>query len=140
MAKKISLIFGIVLLVLGVLGFFNDPILGLFEVDTYHNSIYVILGIILLATATKNTAMGLKIVGALALIVSILGFIPPTTSVLGLVETNMASSILQLLVAIVLLGVSISEKKGGVVMKKQPAQEENTNYRENKGMDNKNEE
>lgn len=103
MTKTLSYVFGVVVLALGVIGFFSDPIFGVFEVDAIHNSIYIALGLILLASAMKDSSMGAKIVGVLALIVSILGFIPPSTSVLNLVETNTASSILQIVVAVVLL-------------------------------------
>lgn len=132
MAKNLSYIFGIVMVLLGIAGFFYDPIFGLFKVGTIHNVIYIVLGLILLVMAPKNAVMGAKTVGIIALIVSVLGFIPSTDSVLGLVETNVNSSILQAVVAVVLLYAGFTGEKVSPQLKPQNEQpnEQQNNFNE----------
>ncbi len=110
MTKKISYVLGAAMVLLGVVGFFNDPVLGFFETDVYLDSIYIVFGLVLLFMGVKNAATGAKIVGFLALIVSILGFIPSTNTMLGFIETNINSSMLQVAMAVVLLYAGFAEK------------------------------
>lgn len=131
MAKAISYIIGIVALVLGIVGFFNDPILGTFKVGEIHNIIYLVVGVALIGSAAMGdtaAAMGAKIIGVVVAIVGLLGiFMISDGAIFGIVETNFASSILQLVVAAVLLvggflggsGTDVMEKAKGSAQKAQ---------------------
>jgi membrane-bound ClpP family serine protease len=112
MTKGISYTVGIILALMGLVGFFNDPILGVFEVDLIHNLILIVLGVILIGAAWQNQAgMGVKIVGIAALIIAVLGYIPPSNRVLSFIETNLATSALHTIVALILLYAGFMAKE-----------------------------
>jgi hypothetical protein len=70
MAKTLSLIFGVILVLFGLLGFISNPLVGanaLFVADGAHNLIHIILGAILLAVAlwaSESSVLWLKLVGS----------------------------------------------------------------------------
>ena len=81
MLKIIAVIFGLVLLVIGVLGFIpgiapNGMLLGIFMVDTVHNIIHIASGILALlaATSTQYASLYFKVFGVIYGAVTILGF------------------------------------------------------------------
>jgi hypothetical protein len=69
MVKTLSLIFGVILALLGLLGFVNNPLIGmnaLFAAGAVDNLIHLVLGIVLLAVALRaprRAALALKAVG-----------------------------------------------------------------------------
>ena len=109
MAKTSALVFGIILVLLGLLGFVSNPLSsanGLFVVNAAHNIVYLLLGIILLIASRSgqaSSAMWLKIVGAVAVILAILGFLlaPNGPMLLGIFAVNMADHWLHLVVGVV---------------------------------------
>lgn len=130
MAKIASYVLGVVMFVLGVVGFSSNPILGIFKVDVIHNLIYIVLGAVLVLTMFYNSRIAAKIVGVVLAIVAILGFISPTSSILGVAETNIASSILEAVFAVILLGAGFLSggevekvKKQGAKTKQDPQQQ-----------------
>jgi hypothetical protein len=121
MAKKLSLIFGIVFLVVGILGFIPNPIVGqeaLFHADAAHNIVHLIFGIILTIIGAKSASkagVALKISGVIYLILAIVGFISlgasgQTGDLLGLVSANSADNWLHLILGIALLGAGLAGK------------------------------
>lgn len=112
MARKTAKFFGVVLIILGIVGFFWDPILGIFEVDAAHNMVHVLLGALLLNYAKKgNASKGLKLVALIAFVVAILGFLAKDGMILGVIETNGASDWLHLVVAVILFALSKGKKQ-----------------------------
>ena len=76
MARTIAVVFGAVYLVAGLAGFILEtPLFGLFEVNTLHNIVHVLLGAILLyaATSTPLAVMATRGVGGLLVVLAILG-------------------------------------------------------------------
>lgn len=118
MKSTIAKVLGVVFVLVGILGFFSDPLLGLFEVDTVHNIVHIVLGLVLLAMANKK---GLLIVGVLYLIVAILGFVMGEGELLGLFHVNTADNWLHLVLAVVLLGSACCAGKGGASAPSAPA-------------------
>lgn len=113
MVKSITWILGIVLLLVGILGFVNNPILGLFQVDTVHNVIHILSGIVALIAVSSGESYArlyLIVFGIVYGLVTILGFMSGT-SVLGLFVINQADNYLHAAIAIVCLGVGFSSKK-----------------------------
>jgi hypothetical protein len=104
MAYKASKVFGIIFIVIGVLGFFNNPVLGLFEVDTAHNIVHIVLGLILLLAAGVNA---LRVVAVIYLVVAILGFAMGEGELLGLVHVNQADNWLHIVLAVALFACSM---------------------------------
>lgn len=94
-----------VFILVGLLGFVNDPVLGLFEVDTIHNLIHLgsgILGFALLSRGTDgavNYGRIMTVVYGLVTVLNFLtpaGFIEPEGKMLGFITTNMADAYLHL--------------------------------------------
>jgi len=108
-AKTAALVIGIVFIIVGILGFVPNPIVsptGLFVVDTMHNLVHLISGIVLLAGAYGfGASLALKIVGIVYAIVAVLGFfmVGEDGVMLGLIHVNEADKWLHVALAIVIL-------------------------------------
>ena len=111
MAKSVVTLISAVLVLVGVLGFFQDPVFGIFEVDAVHNVIHLVSGLVGLIMASQGMAATFaKAFGAIYGLVAILGFMmhtgpTETTKLLGLIEINHADNYLHLLLTVVLLAV-----------------------------------
>lgn len=112
MAKTLALVFGIVFVVVGLLGMFvPNPLVGagaLFETNQAHDLVHLLFGIILLVvafTAPMKSGLWLKILGVVYLVIALLGFVmaPAGGALLGLVETNHADHWLHIVLGVVLL-------------------------------------
>lgn len=124
MAKTLAIVFGAVFVLVGVLGFVDNPLvgsMGLFETDTAHDLVHVVIGAVLLFvafTAPQKSATWLKIFGVVYLLLAVLGFlmVPEGGELLGLVAMNHADHWLHVGLAIALLiaGV-VAGKKGSAV-------------------------
>jgi hypothetical protein len=108
MAKKFAMIFGWIFVVLGVLGFFGNPIVGegpgaIFMADTAHNIVHLVSGIIFLWVAygaAEKSVTVLKVFGVIYLLVAIIGFFSSTGSILGLIMSNGADNWLHLVLGV----------------------------------------
>ena len=106
MKKTLAKVFGWVLIVVGVLGFFSNPIIGkvgYFHANVAHTVIHLLLGIIFLLVASTEESAGLwlKIMGVVVLVVAILGFMSGTGTILGFIETNTAANWLHAVLGVV---------------------------------------
>ncbi len=110
-SKTIALVFGIVYLLIGLLGFLTVPtsgnLLGIFTVDTMHNLVHVVVGILGIAVAFLNytyTRLYFQVFGIVFLLLTILGFVtaPNGGMVLGM-AMNMPDHVLHLITAVLLL-------------------------------------
>ncbi len=113
MQKNILTIFGVIFLAIGVLGFVNNPLLGIFEVDALHNIIHILTGALaLVAVSMGRGAMSTfsKVFGIVYGLVAVLGFISGTT-VLGLIPVNLADNVLHLVIAVVFLYLGFGQGK-----------------------------
>ena len=108
-ARMFALVFGIVYLLVGLLGFTASssmaaaPLLGIFPVNLLHNIVHILIGIWGLASYRSATgavayARGLAILYAL---LTILGLIPATNTMFGLVPIYGADVALHALTAII---------------------------------------
>jgi hypothetical protein len=120
-AKMAATVIGIVFVAVGLLGFFNNPVLGLFAVDTIHNLIHILSGVVLLAGAYSSlgSSMALKIVGIVYGIVAILGFflVNDAGMLLGIFVVNNADKWLHVVLAVVILfaAFSLQEEEAGMM-------------------------
>lgn len=111
MAKTLAIVFGIVFVLVGILGFVPNPLVGvgaLFDTNHLHDLVHFVFGVILLAVAFMAPAMSgmwLKVLGVVYLLLAVLGFllIPNGGELLGLVHTNVADHFLHVVLGIVLL-------------------------------------
>jgi hypothetical protein len=105
--RMAGLIIGIVLLVVGVLGFIPNPLVsptGLFMVNTAHNLVHLVSGAVILAGVYSfGSALGLKIVGVVYAIIAILGLVMGGDMLLGVIAMNMADHWLHVALAVVIL-------------------------------------
>ncbi|OGI21410.1 MAG: hypothetical protein A2808_00185 [Candidatus Moranbacteria bacterium RIFCSPHIGHO2_01_FULL_55_24] len=106
MDKTIVTILGVVFLAIGVLGFVNDPLLGIFEVDALHNIIHIISGALALVAVSMGasaTRLFCRVFGIVYGLVAVLGFLMPGDMILGLFEANLADDVLHLVLAVIFL-------------------------------------
>ncbi len=76
MAKTASWVFGVILVIGGLWGFFAQPAIGFVAADTLSSIIHVVAGVVLLALAAKPSAgMVLKVVGIIYVVLALLGFL-----------------------------------------------------------------
>ncbi|MBX4211049.1 DUF4383 domain-containing protein [Candidatus Parcubacteria bacterium] len=122
MAKKIGLTFGIIFLVVGLLGFINNPIVGsndaFFHADTAHNIVHLVTGLLfIIVAASMPQAMGrtLKVFAVIYLLVAILGFLSPSGSVLGIMAVNGHDNWLHVVLALVIWWGGMKAGKGGIM-------------------------
>ncbi len=111
MSKKLAMIFGVVFVLVGLLGFIGNPIVGesgIFYTNALHNIIHLVIGIVLIAVAKneKMAVLWMKIFGIVYLLVALLGFMIVSkggSAILGLVAVNAADNWLHVALAVILL-------------------------------------
>ena len=110
--KTLSLVLGVVLVLVGLLGFVNNPVLGIFAVNGMHNVVHLLTGALAIYFATagvKNLALYGKVFAVVYALVTVLGFIMPG-SVLGM-TVNGADNILHLLLTVVFAYIGFYDVK-----------------------------
>jgi len=122
MAKTWAMVFGWIFLILGIIGFISNPLVGMngmFHADTMHNIVHIIFGAILLwaaYAAPMKAAGAMKWLGIIYIILAILGWIlvgNSTGSLLGIAEVNGADNWLHLVLGLILVWAGM-KKKGGM--------------------------
>ncbi|MDP9068671.1 MAG: DUF4383 domain-containing protein [Actinomycetota bacterium] len=75
--QTFALVFGAVYLLVGLLGFVNDPILGIFNVNALHNIVHLAVGAAWLFSSRDHaTAKMVSLaIGVVYLLVAVLGFV-----------------------------------------------------------------
>lgn len=105
MARTVALVFGIVFLLVGFLGFILNPtggdLLGIFAVNALHNLVHLLFGVLGIAAAYMGWSRAyLQGVGVIYLLLGVLGFIPglylSDGMLLGIVHINLADNLLHL--------------------------------------------
>ena len=121
MAKTLAMVFGVVFVLVGLLGFVPNPLVGvdgIFETDLLHNLVHLLFGVILVVVAMKSaaqSALWLTILGAVYLVLAALGFVMTGEDemLLGLVHANVADHWLHVVLGVVLVAAGVLGKKGG---------------------------
>lgn len=93
---------GIVFLATGLLGFFNNPVLGLFAVDALHNIVHLVSGAVAIFMAMSGESGArqfAKVFGVIYAVVAVLGLIVPGDTFFGLMADNLADNLLHLVLA-----------------------------------------
>ena len=112
LVSPVTRILGVVLVIVGLLGFFmSSPLIGYFEVDTLHNIIHLASGVIALVVGGNHATarMFLIIFGLVYGLVAIVGFVQGST-VLGLFAVNSYDNLLHVAIAGVCLVVGFGSK------------------------------
>ncbi|MFZ5588879.1 MAG: DUF4383 domain-containing protein [Pseudomonadota bacterium] len=119
--KNISLILGAVFILVGILGFVPNPLVGsgsLFETDLGHNLVHLLAGAALVVAGLQTeqlSRLAVQAFGAVYLVVGVIGFavVDSATgqgSLLGLVHLNNADNWLHIALGIVLLALGFCLK------------------------------
>jgi hypothetical protein len=115
MVKTAAILFGIVFLAVGILGFVPGVttdvngmpmLLGIFHVNTAHNFVHLASGIVFLLCGMAGPGPSrtfFKIFGIVYALVAILGFVPDGTMLLGFLSNNMADAWLHVVLAVSML-------------------------------------
>lgn len=107
--KTYAMVIGAVLVLLGLVGFVNAPILGIFGVNLAQNLLHLVGGGVIIWQAGKKTNMW---TGVIALVVGVLWFVPGAGGLLASIfGINAAISYLHIAVGVVSLGVSYGVKE-----------------------------
>jgi hypothetical protein len=111
MVKSAAIVFGIVFLGVGILGFVpgvttNDMLLGIFMVNAAHSVVHIASGIIFLIAGMASAGasrLWFRIFGLIYALVAILGFMTPNGMLLGMISNNMADTWLHVILAVAML-------------------------------------
>jgi hypothetical protein len=111
MIKGAAILFGLVFLVVGILGFVpaaapNEMLLGVFHVNTAHNIVHVASGAVFLMCGLAGTGPSrtfFQIFGVVYALVAVLGFYYGDQPILGLISNNMADVWLHVVLAVAML-------------------------------------
>ena len=113
--KTYGMVIGAVLVLLGLVGFVNNPILGLFGVNVAQDILHLVGGAVIIWLAMKGSAKATNMwVGIVALVVGLLWFAEGIDGgLLNLIfGINAAISYLHIAVGVVSLGVAYGVKEG----------------------------
>lgn len=111
MAKTFALLFGVVFLLIGILGFVpavapNEMLLNIFHVNAAHNAVHLLTGIVALLCGMAGVGASktfFKIFGVIYGLVAVLGFVVGDGMLLGLISNNLAVTWLHVGIAVVSL-------------------------------------
>jgi uncharacterized protein DUF4383 len=119
MLKSICILFGIVFIAVGILGFVpgvthGEHLLGIFHVNAAHNAVHILSGIAALicgSISTHAARMYFRIFGLVYGLVAVLGFVNGDRPIFGLISNNMADTWLHVAIAAVslILGFVVRE-------------------------------
>jgi hypothetical protein len=124
MAKTLGMLFGIVFLLVGILGFIpaiSPPdasgmpmLLHIFMVNSTHSVVHIVSGAIFLFAAISGAGparLWFQIFGIVYALVAILGFMNPNGMLLGLISNNPADTWLHVVLAVVMLLIGFGTAK-----------------------------
>jgi Domain of unknown function (DUF4383) len=122
MLKKIALVFGVVFVAVGLLGFVpaaapEGHLLGLFHINPLHNVVHIASGAVALwagLTNERNAKLYFQIFGVVYALVAVLGFVYGDQPILGLVANNAADTWLHVVIAAVALYLGFGMKTAQV--------------------------
>ena len=110
--RTYAIILGVVLLVLGIWGFIQAPVLTIFGVNTTQNILHLIGGVLGIWLGTKG-GKGFNLgLGWIALVIGILSLIPGVSNAINQVlAINTSTSILYIVIGVVSLLVTYAVKE-----------------------------
>lgn len=121
MLKTIAVLFGIIMLVIGILGYFPEVapdgmLFGTFHVNSIHNLIHIVTGVVALLCGlggSHPSRIFFRVFGVIYGIVAILGFYYVNEPILGLVANNLADAYLHAVIAVIALWLGFCRCCGG---------------------------
>ena len=119
MAKTFGMLFGIVFLAVGILGFVpgvttNDMLLGIFMVNKVHSIVHIASGAIFLIASMAGAGaarLWFQLFGIIYAIVAVLGFMNPNGMLFGMMSNNPADTWLHVVLAVAMLAIGFGTPK-----------------------------
>lgn len=119
MAKSLGMLFGIVFLAVGILGFVpgitkDDMLLGIFMVNKVHSIVHIASGVVFLLASMAGAgaaSLWFKIFGLIYAVVAVLGFMNPNGMLLGMISNNPADTWLHVVLAAAMLLIGFAAPK-----------------------------
>ena len=114
--KTFALILGIVLALVGIIGFFDNPLVGdtgFFGTNTFQDVLHIIAGLFGIWVGTKGEGPGYNMtIGWIGIVLAVLGFIPMINGLLlDYLKINTSITVLHLVIGIVALLVYYATSK-----------------------------
>lgn len=111
MVKTLAILFGIVFLTIGILGFVpgittNEMLLGIFMVNAVHSVVHIVSGVIFLLAGMGGAGasrLWFQIFGLIYAVVAIMGFVVGNGMIFNLISNNTADTWLHVVLAAVML-------------------------------------
>lgn len=119
MAKTLGMLFGIVFLAIGILGFVpgitkDEMLLGIFHVNAVHSIVHIVSGAIFLFASMAGAGparLWFQLFGVIYAIVAVLGFMNGDKPILGLISSSMNNTWLHVVLAVVMLAIGFGTPK-----------------------------
>lgn len=116
MLSKIAKIWGILFIIVGILGFIpgvspNGHLLGVFHINGAHNMVHLLTGIVALFCGyASNHASKLYflVFGVVYALVALIGFMAGPNPVFGFIANNLADAWLHVVIAVASLAIGLS--------------------------------
>jgi hypothetical protein len=118
MLRALGILFGIIFVLIGIIGFMPsmspaDMLFGIFHVSALHNVIHLLAGLIALWTAFTSTRAVkgyFQIFGIVYLALGVLGFFYGDEDVLGFLSNNIPDAILHSLLGALFIYIGFGKK------------------------------
>jgi Domain of unknown function (DUF4383) len=119
MAKTLGMLFGIVFLAIGILGFVpgitkDEMLLGIFHVNAVHSVVHIVSGAIFLFASMAGAGaarLWFQLFGIIYAIVAVLGFMNGDKPILGLISSSTNNTWLHVVLAVVMLAIGFGTPK-----------------------------
>ena|SRR5436853_1766441 len=119
MAKTLGMLFGIVFLAVGILGFVpgitkDDMLLGIFMVNATHSVVHIVSGAIFLFASMSGAGaarLWFQIFGVVYALVAVMGFVVGNGMIFGLISNNTNDTWLHVVLAVAMLAIGFGTPK-----------------------------
>ena len=109
-SKSAALLFGVVFIAVGLLGFIDNPIIGtsegaIFHADATHNYVHIVSGVLFVLVALmapRSASAFMMLFGIVYLAIGVVGMVSGTGTVLGFLHVNDADNYLHIGLGIVI--------------------------------------
>ncbi|SRR6266403_1900817 len=119
MAKTLGMLFGIVFLAIGILGFVpgitkGEMLLGIFHVNAVDSVVHIVSGAIFLFASMAGAGaarLWFQLFGVIYALVAVLGFMNGDKPILGLISSSTNNTWLHVVLAVVMLAIGFGTPK-----------------------------
>ena len=123
MAKTLGMLFGIVFLAIGILGFVpgitkDEMLLGIFHVNAVHSVVHIVSGAIFLFASMAGAGaarLWFQLFGIIYALVAVLGFMNGDKPILGLISSSTNNTWLHVVLAGAMLLIGFAAPKQAAV-------------------------